>query len=528
MLQKYSESPARSEGLATKTARGQDGELWQSRTARGAFAGLMLAGLASLFFDLFRLPFTPVWVGYDQFGFILGSDRLWSGGNIVQWGLFFPGVEMVHLLFFWLFGPRNWIPNLLVVLVGVLSMWLVIFISRKVIPTSRFLALLPGALFVFVLSEKLTGEVHRWLSSAAVLAALAVTMEKRTARRLAIAGVLCGLASFFTETQGVFTVASFVVFLIWEMVRAKSGWRNLWKSMAWLFGSFIVTVIATYGYFVLKSGIGAAFYNLIYYPAFLYPLDRQNNSLHAYFGELPRLALRDLPGLGRFLLIHCLVPFLYLVSLLGWRRWSARGEERARLLLVNLVGLFLAASVAPAPSYFRLCSVAAPAFIVLVYWLRGKGKLQQTTIALLWIAALGTMAHHPAKVQLSRMSVLKLPRGPMAFSEQDSGELQLMDWLSSHTRPGDQFFASAETGIFFPLALQPADEIAGGLDNTGDTTSKDVLDAISVLERHHIELIQWPPTLCPAEFYRPEEDHLEPLRAVRKTKLSSRWRVWGK
>ncbi len=367
-LQESSESPASSEAVSTEPARAQDAELWRSRTSRWAFPGLMLAGLASLFFNLFRLPFIPVWMGVDQFGLILGADRLWSGGY-VQRGVFFPGVETVHLLFFVLFGPRNWIPNLLVVLVGALSMWLIVLISRKVIPTRPFLALLPAALFLFVLSEKLAAEVHRWLSSAAVLAALAVMMEKRTARRLVLGGALCGLASFFTETQGFFAIAALAVFLTWEMVKAKSGWRNLWKSMAWLFGSFIITLIATYGYFVVKSGISGAFYSLVYDPVFVYPLDRQNNSLHAYFAERPPLGLRYLPGLGRFLLIHCLVPFVYLVSLLCWKRWSARGEERARLLLVNLVGLFLAASVAPAPSFFRLCSVSAPALIVLVYWL---------------------------------------------------------------------------------------------------------------------------------------------------------------
>jgi hypothetical protein len=510
-LRECSESPAPSEGITSKTARIQDAELCRSRIPRWAFSGLMLAGLAVLFFSLFRLPFTPVWVGFDQFGLIFGADRLWSGGSM-QWGLFFPGVETVELLFFFLFGPRNWIPNLVVVLVGVLSMWLVVIISRKVIPKSRFLALLPGALFLFVFSAKLTGEIHRWLSSAAVLGALAVVMEKRTARRLALGGALCGLASFFTQTQGVFAVASLTVFLIWEMAKAKSGWRNLWVSMAWLFGSFILTVIATYGYFVVKAGIGSAFYSLIYDPAVIYPLDRQHNSLHAYFAEIPRLALRDLPGLGRFLFVHSLVPFVYLVSLACWRRWGATGEERARLLLVILVGLFLAASVAPAPSYFRLCSVAAPALIVLVYWLRGRGKPQQIIVALLWIAALGAIAHHPMQVQLSRMSVLKLPRGPIAFSEQNSDDMQLLSWLTSKTHPGEQFFAAGETGIFFPLALQPADEIAGGLDNTGDTLFGDIRDSISVLEKHRIELIEWPPDSCPPEFYRPEEDHLEPLR----------------
>jgi Dolichyl-phosphate-mannose-protein mannosyltransferase len=476
-----------------------------------AFPALMLVGFADLFLNLFRLPFTPIWMGYDQFGLILGSDRLWTSGNM-QWGLFFPGVEMIHLLFFLLFGPRNWIPNLLAVLVGVLSMGLIVVISRKLMPASRFLTLLPAALFLFVFSAKMTGEVHRWLSSAAVLAALAVILEKRTDRRLAIAGVLCGLASFFTETQGVFAIAGLAVFLIWETAQTKSGWRKFSVNIAWLFGAFIVTLIATYGYFVLKSGLAAAFYSLVYDPVVIYPLDREHNSLHVYFTELPHFALHDLPVLARFLLVHSIVPFVYVISLLSWKRWSAVGEERARLLLINLVGLFLAAGVAPAPSYFRLCSVSAPALIVLVYWLRGTGKPQRIAVAMLWIAVFGTMVHHPLKVQLSPMNTVQLPRGPIAFTDEYADDFQLMRWLSSQTRPGQQFFAAVETGIFYPLALQPADEMVGGLDNTGDTTAKDVQDAISALEKHNVELIEWPPDSGSARFYRPEEDHLEPIR----------------
>ncbi len=411
-----------------------------------------------------------------------------------------------------LFGLRNWIPNLVVVLVGVLSIWLVIFISRKVIPACRFLALLPGALFLYVFFTWRAGEVHRWLSSAAVLAALAVLMEKRTARRLALGGTLCGLASFFTQTQGFFTIASLTVFLIWETANAKSGWRNLWASIAWLFGSFILTVIATYGYFVAKSGLGAAYYSLIYYPAVIYPLDRQNNSLHTYFAGVPQLALLNLPALIHFLFIHSLVPFVYLVSLICWRRWSATGEERTRLLLVNLVGVFLALSVAPAPSDFRLSSISAPALIVLVYGLRRIGKPKQVVVALLWVAALCVAVRYPVKVQFSKMSVVKLPNGPIAFSGQDSNDAQLLTWLSFQTHPGEQFFSAGEIGMFFPLGLQPADECFGSVDDTGDTLPESVQKAISVLERHRIKLIEWPPIRTASKYYRPEEDHLEPLR----------------
>ena len=146
-----------------------------------------------------------------------------------------PGTEVVDLLFFRFFGLRNWIPNLVVVLVGLASTWVVVSVSRKIIPTGRFLPLLPGFLYLtFGFYPRMTGEVHRWFSSAAVLAALAVVMEKRTPRRLILGGVLCGVASFFTQTQGVFAATAFVTFLIWEGHRERSGWKKVFQSSACL------------------------------------------------------------------------------------------------------------------------------------------------------------------------------------------------------------------------------------------------------------------------------------------------------
>jgi hypothetical protein len=503
------ESPTPSRGVGGKTAWNQDAMRRRPQLLTWARAGLILGGFASLFFTFFRLPFAPIWEGYDQFSMILAAYHVWSGGKITL--VYFPGLVSVHLLFFLLFGLRNWIPNMLDVFVAVLSMWLVIFISLKVI-AARFLALLPGALFLCVFFVWSTGEVHRWLSSAAVLAALAVVLEKRSARRLAIAGVFCGLASYITETQGVFAVASLTVFLIWETTKAKSGWRNFWVKIGWLFGSSIVTLLATYAYVVAKAGLHATYFSLIYFPTVIYPLDRQLNTLHAYFAGIPQLTLSNLPHLMYFLLIYSLVPFMYLVSLVCWRRWSATGEERARLLLVILVGLFLAASVAPAPSSFRLSSVAAPALIVLTYWLRGTRNFQKGAVAMLWVGTLGTMVHHPLKKQFSKVSVLNLPLGPMAFQEKDSDDLHMMAWLASHTYPGEEFFAAGEEGVFYPLGLKAVGQNYGGFTDTGFTTREQVQDSISALELHRIELIEWPPGTRASEFYRVEEDHLGPLR----------------
>jgi hypothetical protein len=475
---------------------------------------LLLGALVSLYFSLFRLPFTPVWMGYDHWGIILDAARMWGGERIYRDFLDQtpPGVEVMGLLFFSLFGLRNWIPSIEVILLGLANTWLIVLISRKVIRSGRFLALLPGFLFLTVAFLPTMSESHRWFSTAASLGALAVVMEERTLRRLGLAGVLSGIASFFTQTQGVFAVMGLAFFLFWDSHRVNSSRRELWVRISCLLTSFVVTVLATYAYFARKAGLAGMLDCLVRYPLVYYSADRVHNSLHVYMTEIPQFPpWSHLPLLGRFLFIHALLPLIYLVFLVWRWRKGANGEEGVRLMLVNIMGLFLFASIARSPSYLRLCTVSPPALITMTYWIRGGGKLQRISAGLLWFIVLGFATVHPMRVQRTPVSVLLLPRGPIAFSVQDSVPYQLLDWLSSQTRPGQAFFTAGQTGIFFPLALRPVDKTPG-YDNTGGTRPEDVLAAVAALEENHVRFLEWPPGSYDPRFYRPEEDHLAPLR----------------
>ncbi len=475
---------------------------------------LLLGALVSLYFSYFRLPFTPIWVGSDQWGFLWDATRMWEGERIYRdfFELTPPGIEVANLLFFRLFGLRNWIPHVHVILLGLTLTWLVVIISRTVIRRGRFLALLPGFLFLTVAFFPTMMESHRWFSSAALFAALAVVMEGRTPPRLISAGVLSGVASFFTQTQGVFAVVGLAVFLFWEWRKAKSGRQELFEKMVCLLASFVVTVLATNAYFVWKAGLDRFLDCIIRYPILYYSADRVHNSLHVYMTEIPQFPpWSHLPLLGRFLFIHALLPLIYLVFLVWRWRGVANGEEGVRLMLVNITGLFLFASIASSPSYFRLCTVSPPALIILVYWMRREGRLQRILTGLLWLAVFGFGVIHPLRVQMPAMNVLQLPRGPMAFSEHGSVAHDMLQWLSSRTKPGEFFFAPGDPGILFPLALRPVGE-SPGYDNTDATRPEQVQSAIAVLERYRVRLIQWPPDSTDPRFYRREGDHLEPLK----------------
>jgi len=419
-----------------------------------------------------------------------------------------PGTQVVYLLLFRLFGLCNWIPNLVAILVGLISTWLVAFVSRKVIRTSPFLALLPGFL---LLTYHYLGEIHRWLSSAAVFGALAVLMEERSRGRVIWSGVLCGLASFFTQTQGIFAVAGLLTFLFWESHQDRKLRQRLLSRAAWLVVAFIATVLTTCAYFIWRAGMSSFLDNLVTFPLFYHPLDRENFGLGIYFAEFPSLVpLSDLPHHAFSVLIHILVPFIYIVFLAAYRRWNLKTEESIRLMLINIVGLFLFASVAPAATYFRLFTVSAPALIILCYCLRGERWLSRLTTGLLLIAGLYALACPPMQVQMSSMSVLQLPRGPIAFAESESVDRDALAWLTLHTKRGDIFFVGDGKGLFFPTTLRPKDKTVG-YDNTGQTRAKDVQDAIETLRNYRVKFIQWPPESCPPRFYDPGEDHLQPL-----------------
>jgi hypothetical protein len=475
---------------------------------------LLLCALASLYLSFFRLPFTPIWVGYDQMGFLWDATRMWAGERIYRdfFELTPPGIEVVDLLFFRLFGLRNWIPNVHVILLGLSLTWLVAIISRKVIHRGRFLAFLPGFLFLTVAFFPTMGETHRWFSSAALLAALAVVMEERTLRRLVLAGALFGVASLFTQTQGAFAVVGMAIFLFWEWRKRNPGRQEFLKKMACLLASFVVTLLATNAYFVWKAGLDRFLDCIVRFPLLYYPADRVNNSWRVYLTEIPQFPpWIHLPRLGGFFFIHAVLPLVYLLFLVRYRQGTINGEEGVRLMLLNVMGLVMFVSIAPSPSYLRLCTVSPPALITLVFWIRGGGRLQRVSAGLLWMAVFCFGTAHPLRVQMSPMSVLQLPRGPMVFSEESSVAYDLLRWLSSQTRPGDFFFAAGEPGIFFPLALRPVGETPG-YDDTDYTRPKQVESAVAALERYRTRLIQWPPDSTDPKLYRPQGDHLEPLR----------------
>ncbi len=467
------------------------GLLWQ-RLASGCLPVLLLGTFVFLYLSLFRLPFTPVFGDGGENLFLLNATRMLDGEIIYRnfFELTAPGITVFNLGLFKLFGARAWVSNVSLIVVGLSLTCLIVTISRKVLTGGA--AFLPGMLFLTFLFGPVLDNTHQWYSALAELGAVAVIIEKRTRARLLAAGSLCGLASFFTQTQGVFALVGLGIFLLWERRKAGEGWWEISRRSGYLFVSFVATVIATDSYFVWKAGLNRFLYCVVGFVFKYYRYARAQNSLAVAVLEIPQMTQWDqLPALGLYLFIHGLLPLVYVLFWMRYRRQALEPEHGNRLMLLNIMGLLLFASIAPSPSTYRMCAIAPLGLILLVWLIRGRDRLLRVLSFVLCVVALFVAIASPLRIQIQKMPCLSLPRGRMAL---DLMSYEKLLWLSKNTVPGEYLFAADGVGILFPLALRNPAEVP--FVKTNDYTRPEhVRNSIAALEREHVRFVLSDPEL---------------------------------
>jgi hypothetical protein len=247
--------------------------------------------------------------------YMLNAARMLQGQIIYKDFFEFtpPGTELVYFVLFRIFGPHAWIPNAMLLLLGLSLVWLSIAVSRRVM--CGWAVFLPGLLFLTFSLYNWLDVSHHWYSVLAIMAATALIIEKRTPRRMAVVGVLCGLASFFTQARGMLALVGFASFLVWERRWKAERRPDFFRSEVYLAASFGLTVLATNAYFVWRAGLArfleaTIVFGVRYYSA--YPL----NTWSAYLSAPPLLPLRPwyaLPFAAIYLSVHILVPGAYLL-----------------------------------------------------------------------------------------------------------------------------------------------------------------------------------------------------------------------
>jgi len=343
------------------------------------------------------------------------------------------------------------------------------------------------------------------------MTAVAVIIEKRTSTRLAAVGILCGLATFFTQSRGLLAVLGFVVFLVWENRRNRT--KGLAGNQVCLVGAFLATVAATNTYFVWKAGLARFLWCTVTFVIRYYPGESLANTYRVYLLSPPPLSpWYGLPLLLVYLSIHILVPVVYLLFLVRyWREADAHPSQPwEQLMLINITGLLLFIGVATAPSFFRLCAISLPAWIVFVWLSTFPGKPERTLAALAWTFGLLMAVLEPVKVQRHTQSRADLPPGRAAFLEPDVCERYR--WISEHTRPGEFFFEADWADVYVALGLQNPAPVPF-VTNTDYTPPEHVQEVVQALETHHVRLVLWSLDIDIPRGLSPASDHLHPLRA---------------
>ena len=197
-----------------------------------AEGGFLFGAFLFLYLNLFIFPATPlIDPSADEELYLANARRLFDGEVLYRdfTHFTFPGTETLYLGLFNIFGIRPWIGNAMLLLVGLGLTWLMLVISRRLI--RGWASFLPPLLFLTLNYRYRLDATHHWYSVLAAMGAVAVLLEKRTPSRLAISGILCGVAAWFTHVRGLLAAVGIAVFLVWEWQETKYESRRLLRNL---------------------------------------------------------------------------------------------------------------------------------------------------------------------------------------------------------------------------------------------------------------------------------------------------------
>lgn len=449
-----------------------------------SFAGALLF----LYLRTFLLPGTPYLAQGDQMLFFARAVRVAHGQ--VPYRDFFelvtPGTDLLYGAAFRAFGIHAWVMQAWTIVLGLALFWVVIQISGRIFRGP--LVLLPALLFlIFDFSTGLDA-THHWYSTLTALMAVLVLMGGASLWRIFAAGVLCGIATLFTQTQGVLVFAALIVYLLW-LWRSDEQGEGILVRLSALTLPFVLIVASVLGYYVCKAGFHTVFFDLVLVPV-RYMSSGDVNSPRTYLRQIPPVhSFSEIVRLPPVLFIYAVVPYVYFFGL--YKLWRKRAEPmdaiRQSLVLLHLAGLALFLSVASGPRLFRLSTVAPPAIIVLVWLLDRQRPLLKVARNTLAVVAVAYALFLTSYRQTHQRSTLTLPLGRTAFT--DVQEFYEFQWMSQHTHPSEGLFNQVSLGLYLALDNPTATEFIG---DDGVTRPEQVAAALQAFRRdppHFIVLI---------------------------------------
>ena len=447
------------------------------------FVLFFAATLIFLYLRTFLLPGTPLVASGDETLYFTHGLRIMHGQ--VPFRDYFtyvmPGVDLFYAGAFRLFGVHAWLAQTFEILLGGSIAIVLVWISHSVLSGPAIF--LPSLLFLVLDFDITKDATHHWYSTLLVLSATGVLLGGRSVRRLLAVGALCGLATVFTQSQGVLSLIAITVYLWWI---DKDDKHRFTTQLAALVLPFAVIVGGVLGYFAFRVGFASLYYALVTF-VFLYFPAMKVHTVQVYLMQIPaHRTLGDMARLVPYLFIHIFLPFGYLFCLFRLFREKKTMDRMLweNVLLINLVGLALFAAVANAPSYYRMCMVAPPATIVCVWLVDGTGSARRRIRGLLWAVAVLAMVALPFQLQRHWRGYIDLPNGRTAFLDPD--QYEEFRWFAERTHAGDSFVDGPQ--LSFALSLDNPTTV-DYVTPTEYTTPEQVAAAIQGLEKHQTPLI---------------------------------------
>ena len=461
---------------------------------------LALAGAAAfLYLRTFLLPATPFVAHDDQTLFFARAVHILHGQALYRDVFEFvpPGTDLLYAVGFRLFGVHAWLLQAWSIALGLALFSIITLIARRIL-TGLFV-LLPGLLFLVFDYDVAMVPTHHWFSTLAALAAVA-TLGQSTFWRISSAGLLCGIATLFTQTQGGLTFAALLLYLVWPNHSSKAP-RFLLRTAAFVIPCLLI-VSCILGYYAWQVGSQTLFFDLVVFP--LHYLSGDFNSPRTYLHQFPPLnSFAGLIRLFPYLFIYALVPYIYFIGAYQlWRRDPASPERRP-LILLHLAGFALVLAVATGPRFYRLCTVAPPAILICAWLLSGRGSIRTSLRHSLVATALFFALLLPVYRQAQHYRILDLPIGRTAFS--DGEEFREFQWLAERTHPSDLFFNNSGLALYLSLSNPTAVEF---VNNDEFTRPEQVTAVIRALQQNPPRFVALDPETTPPN----PRDHSAPFR----------------
>jgi hypothetical protein len=477
----------------------------------------MLLGISGyLYLNLFLLPTTPILLSGDQVFFWMNGQRMLHGERPYLDFFQFtpPGADVFYFALFKAFGPRIWPLNLVVLLLGVILCWLCFVIASQIM--ERHLALLSALLFLTLIYTRVLNATHHYFSVVAVMGATAILMRGASPRRLAIAGALLGVASFFTQTHGAAGLLAFTLLLCWEQYSTGGSWRNLWRKEGVLLLGFMIALLILSAPFIASVGLKQLWYCQVTYVRKVMVHRPETHLLgipqYPNWRALPLLYV--VGEYSRHFFVYGMLPTIYLLVLMRCRRkLFSPGFCFRKVALLGLVGSCLLGELIFSLNWLRLYAVSMAGIVLFIWVVSTTARFRRYGLIGVWALVLLLGLLQPWFMQHREYITAELPAGRSAIEPSDFEELS---WAIEHTRPGELLFEASWPGMYIPLGVRnPV-----FLDTASTMFNPQWVErAVQQLEAKQVHYVVWAERLdYPVDPHRPTTANIVPLRAYLHTR----------